>query len=65
MLVVFGEELAAHHFLRVAREEIERTGVDLPLLVSHAGMIAEEGPLGPAWLALGGGWARRRPFEDA
>ena len=61
VLVVFGDELAAHHFLRVARQEIERTGVDLPLLVSHAGMIAEEGPLGPAWLALGGGWARAAP----
>ncbi len=55
VLIVFGDELAAHHFLRVAREEMERSGVDLPLLVSHAGLIAETGPLASAWLAPRGG----------
>ena len=61
VLVAFGDELAAHHFLRVAQQEIERTGVDLPLLVSHAGLIGEVGPLGPAWLTPEGGWYPRRP----
>ncbi len=64
VLAVLDDELAAHHFLRVAQREIERTGVDLPLLVSHAGLIAEEGPLGPAWLGPGGDWTRRCPFRD-
>ena len=56
VLAVLNDELAAHHFLRVAQREIERTGVDLPLLVSHAGLIDEVGPFGAAWLAPGGGW---------
>ena len=49
VLVVFGDELAAHHFLRVAREEMKRAGVAVPVLVSHAGFVEAEGPLGPAW----------------
>ena len=56
VLVVFGDDLAAHHFLRVARQEMDRTGVDLPLRVSHASLVDAEGPLGPAWLTPGGGW---------
>lgn len=50
VLVVFGDELAAHHFLRVAREEMARTGVDLPLCVSDHGVLKRKGPLGRAWL---------------
>ena len=65
VLVVFGDELAAHHFLRVAQHEIERSGVDLPLLVSHTDLVEEVGPLGPVWLNPGGGWTRCRPFGDA
>ena len=49
VLVVFEDELAAHHFLRVARAEIARAGVDLPLLVSHRRLVEREGPLGAAW----------------
>ena len=56
VLVVFGDELAAHHFLRVAREEMERTSVELPLWVSQEGLIEREGPLGAIWLAPAGGW---------
>ena len=55
VLVVFSDELAAHHFLRVAREEIERGG-EMPLLVSHASLVKAVGPLGPAWLKPGGVW---------
>ena len=50
VLIVFDGELAAAHFLRVAREEMERTGVEVPLWVSHKEAIAELGPLEPtAW----------------
>ena len=49
VLVVFEDEIAQTHFLRVAREEIERTGVNVPLLVSHRGLLERVGPLGRAW----------------
>ena len=61
VLVVFGDELAAHHFLRVAREEMERIGVDVPVLISHADLVEAEGPLGAVWLTPEGGWYPRRP----
>ena len=51
VLVVFDDELAAHHFLRVARAEMRNVGVDLPLWVSHRGLVEREGPLGGAWSA--------------
>ena len=53
VLVVFHDELAATHFLRIAREETARAGVDLPLLVSHRDLVEREGPLGRAWLLPG------------
>ena len=53
VLVVFHDELAATHFLRVARERMERAGVEMPLLVSHRGLLDREGPLGRAWRAPG------------
>ena len=56
VLVVFDDDIAATHFLRVAREEMDRTRTALPLLVSHRGLLNEEGPLGRAWLVPGGGW---------
>ena len=53
VLVVFHDELASTHFLRVAGEETARAGVDLPLLVSHRELVEREGPLGRAWFAPG------------
>ncbi len=53
VLVVFDDDLATTHFLRVAREEMARAGVTVPLLVSHRGLLEREGPLGRAWLAPG------------
>lgn len=50
VLVVFHNDLAATRFLRVARDETNRTGVALPLWVSHRGLMESAGPLGPAWL---------------
>ena len=49
VLVVFDDDLAAHHFLRVARAEMDRARVDLPLWVSHRALLEREGPLGAAW----------------
>ena len=53
VLVVFHDDLAATHFLRIAREETARSGVAVPLLVSHRELVEREGPLGRAWLAPG------------
>ena len=54
VLVVFHEDIAATHFLRVAREEMERAGVQLPLWVSQKAVLDELGPLGRAWRTPGG-----------
>ena len=61
VLVVFEDEIAADHFLRVARREIARARVELPLRVSHRAFIEREGPLGHAWRAPAGG-PPIRPF---
>ncbi len=49
VLVVFEDETAATHFLRVAREEMQARGVTVPLWVSHGAAIGDMGPLGRAW----------------
>ena len=54
VLVVLRDELTVDHFLRVARREIERARVDLPLGVSHEALVGAEGPFGDAWRAPGG-----------
>ena len=51
LLIVFDDDIAATHFLRVAREEMDRTRVEAPLWVSHRGLLEKAGPLGPAWRA--------------
>ena len=56
VLVVFHDELAATHFMRVAVEETVRTRTPFPLLVSHRRLVEQEGPLGRAWLAPASGW---------
>ena len=53
VLVVFDDDIAQAHFLRIARQETARAGVELPLLVSHRELVEREGPLGRAWLAPG------------
>ena len=53
VLVVFDDDLAATHFLRVAREEMDRTRVRVPLWVSHRGTLDALGPLGRAWRTPG------------
>ena len=49
VLVGFDDDLAATHFLRLAMEDMERTRVEIPLLVSHSGLLQRQGPLGRAW----------------
>lgn len=49
VLVVFEDELAADHFRRVAHEQTDRAGVDLPLLISHRSLVVRRGPLGISW----------------
>ena len=49
VLVVFDEDIAAGHFLRLAEREMQRAGTQVPLLVSHRRDIKALGPLGRAW----------------
>ena len=49
VLIVFDDEIAHTHFLRLARDEMQAWGVTVPLWVSHASAIEELGPLGRAW----------------
>ena len=53
VLVVFDDDLAASHFLRVAAREMRKAGVKVPLWVSHRATLERLGPLGAAWLRPG------------
>ena len=53
VLVVFESDLAATHFLHVASQEMDRVGVDVPLHVSHRGLLERVGPLGKGWRPSG------------
>jgi len=57
VLVVFDDELAAAHFLRLAETDMRRAGVTVPLRVSHLGLLERAGPLGAAWHS----WDRWEP----
>ena len=48
-LIVFDDDIAQTHFLRLAREEMQAKGVAVPLWVSHRAAVEEMGPLGRAW----------------
>lgn len=48
VLVVFEEELVASQFMRIARQEMDRVGINVPLLVSHGRQVPAAGPR--AWL---------------
>ncbi len=52
VLVVFEDELAADHFLRIAADAVARAEVPLPLLVTDRRRIQEYGPLGRAWRSI-------------
>ena len=53
VLVVFEDDIAQTHFLRVAREEMQVKRVTVPLWVSHRKAIEQMGPLGRAWRTPG------------
>ena len=53
VLVVFDDDIAATHFLRLAEDEMQRAGVDVPLWVSHREAVHALGPLGRAWRTPG------------
>ncbi|MCY3572272.1 MAG: replication-relaxation family protein [Chloroflexi bacterium] len=59
--LVFDDPLAADRFLTVARAELARTRVELPLMVSDRERIADLGPLGAAWRGADG-WDWREPL---
>ncbi len=46
------DEIAAHHFLGVARGEVARARVDVPLWVSQGALLESEGPLGREWTTV-------------
>ena len=49
VLVVFDDYLAEGNFLGVARSEMERARVNVPLWVSYRELLERVGPLGKAW----------------
>ena len=55
VLVVFDNDLSAGHFLRLAEREMKRSGVRVPLWVSHQAALRTLGPLGRAWRTPGQG----------
>ena len=62
VLVVFDDDLAAGHFLRVAGDEMRRAGVRVPLWVSHRNALERLGPVGAAWQQPGS-WKPARSFN--
>jgi len=52
LLVVFEDELAADHFLRVAEQAMSRARVLIPLKVSDSVRLERLGPFGPTWRSL-------------
>ena len=49
VLVVFEDEIPAGQFLGVAREEMSRARVEIPLWVSHKDILLRRGIFGRAW----------------
>ncbi len=49
VLIAFEDPLAEANFLGVARREMERAGVEVPLWVSSREALKRAGPLGKAW----------------
>ena len=63
VLVVFDDELAATHFVRLAHREMDRSGVEVPLRVSDKAALERLGPLGRGWLTPGG-WEPGLAFQS-
>ena len=56
VLIVFDDDIASTHFLRVARERMQASRVAVPLWVSHREAIDSLGPLGRAWRTPNAAW---------
>ena len=66
VLVVFDDDLAAGHFLRVAGDAMRRSQVRVPLWVSHRAALEKFEPLGAAWLGpVCGNRAKPLPTNEA
>ena len=52
VLIVLRYDIAVTHFLWVAREEVDRTRVEIPVNVCHVAALDDLGPLGLAWRIL-------------
>ena len=61
VMVVFDDDIAAGHFLRVVGDEMRRAGVRVPLWVSHRTALEKFGPLGASWKRPGR-WEPARSF---
>ena len=64
VLIVFDDDIAATHFLRVAREQMQATRVNVPLWVSHREAIDALGPLGRAWRSPADRWEPPRAIPS-
>ena len=64
VLVVLRDDVTAINFLRVARERMTEARVEVPLLVSHEGLLEREGPLGRAWRTPDG-WEAVRALPES
>ena len=64
VLIVFDDDIAATHFLRVAREQMQAARVNVPLWVSHREAIDALGPLGRAWRSPDSGWEPPRAIPS-
>ena len=62
VLVVFDDDIAANHFLRLAKAEMESVSVEVPLLVSHKSLLERDGPMGRVWQSPET-WERTHPVE--
>ena len=63
VLVVFDDDIAAGHFLRVAGDEMKRAGVRVPLWVSDRAALEKSGPLDKAW-QMPGRWDTLLQFTN-
>ena len=52
VFVLFDDQLAATHFLRIAQTAMSRARVLAPLQVSDRKLLEQNGPLGPIWRSL-------------
>lgn len=60
--MVFDDDIAASHFLRLALDAMRWANVDVPLWVTYTGKLQENGPLSEAWRSPDK-WHYNHPFS--